>query len=112
MEDRDFEDLDGAMRAAFRVSSGPLAMVLLQQPEGKDKFRAFLGDVADYHGEMPALMRKHFPELNLSETSLAKWWQLQLAQNGYQNLASDVLTVAKTESILVEALRLDRKSVV
>lgn len=107
LNERSFEDIDAAMRAAFRVSSGSLVMALLQQPQGKEGFRKFLADVAAYEGEMPALLRKHFPELNLSETSLSKWWALQLANIGGQNLTTDVLTVAQTETALGEALRLD-----
>lgn len=107
IRDQRFEDMDGASRTAFRVSSGALVMALLQQPQGKEGFRKFLDDVAGYQGEMPALLRTRFPELNLSETSLAKWWQLQMAQNGYQNLATDVLSVPQTESALAESLRLN-----
>jgi hypothetical protein len=102
-----FEDMDAAMRAAFRVSSGALVMALLQQPQGKEGFRAFLTDVADYQGEMPSLLRKHFPELNLSETSLSKWWALQLAHIGARNLATEILTIAQTETALAEVLRLN-----
>jgi hypothetical protein len=105
MTDRNFEEMDAAMRAAFRVSSGALVMALLQQSQGKDGFRSFLTEVASYQGEMPALLRKHFPELNLSETSLSKWWALQLANIGGQNLATDVLTIFQTEAALAEALR-------
>lgn len=101
------EEMDAAMRAAFRVSSGALVMALLQQPQGKEGFREFLTEVAAFEGEMPSLLRKHFPELNLSETSLSKWWALQLAQIGGQNLLTDVLSVSKTESTLEEALRLN-----
>ena len=82
-------------------------MALLQQPQGKGAFRNFLDEVASFQGEMPALLRTHFPELNLSETSLSKWWQLQLAVIGAQNLATDILTVAKTDEALNEALRLN-----
>ena len=64
-------------------------------------------EVADFQGEMPALLRKHFPELNLSETSLSKWWQLQLANIGAQNLISDILSVSRTDTALGEALRLN-----
>ena len=107
LDERGFEDMDAATRAAFRVSSGSLVMALLQQPQGKVSFRKFLTEVAAYEGEMPALLRKHFPELNLSETSLAKWWTLQLANIGGQNLATDILTIAETETTLGEALRLN-----
>ncbi len=107
LDERGFEDMDAATRAAFRVSSGALVMALLQQPQGKEGFQKFLTEVAAFEGEMPALLRKHFPELNLSETSLSKWWTLQLANIGGQNLATDILTVAQTETALGEALRLN-----
>ena len=103
----DHEEMDAAMRAAFRVSSGALVMALLQQPQGKEGFRAFLTEIAAFEGEMPSLLRKHFPELNLSETSLSKWWALQLARIGGQNLSTDVLTVSRTEAALEESLRLN-----
>ena len=102
-----FEDMDGAMRAAFRVSCGALVMALLEQPQGKEGFRACLADIATFAGEPPVLLRKHFPELNLSETSLSKWWALQLANIGGQNLATDVLTIARTDAALSEGLRLN-----
>ena len=107
LDELGFEEMDGATRAAFHVSSGALVMALLQQPQGRSAFRNFLAEVADFQGEMPSLLRKHFPELNLSETSLAKWWQLQLANIGAQNLASDVLSVSRTDTALGEALRLN-----
>jgi hypothetical protein len=101
------EEMDAATRAAFRASSGALVMALLQQPQGKEGFRTFLTKVAAYEGEMPSLLRLHFPELNLSENSLAKWWALQMANIGGQNLLSDVLTIAQTEATLAEALKLN-----
>jgi hypothetical protein len=107
LDDPAYENIDGAMRAAFRVSSGALVMALLQQPQGKTGFRNFLTEVAGFEGEMPALLRKHFPELNLSETSLAKWRALQMANIGGQNLLTDIMTVAQTEQALSEALRLN-----
>jgi len=106
-----FEDMDAAMRAAFRVSSGALVMALLEQPQGKEGFRAFLSAAAAYEGEMPGLLRQHFPELNLSETSLAKWWALQLAAKGGVNLLTDILTIHQTETSLAEALHLNFRTV-
>jgi hypothetical protein len=107
LTEAEHDNLDGAMRSAFRVSCGALVMALLEQPQGRPAFRAFMKDVASFQGEMPALLRKHFPELNLSETSLSKWWALQMANIGGQNLATDILPVAKTEAALTEALRLN-----
>lgn len=109
MSENGFEEMDAAMRAAFRVSSGALVMALLEQPQGKEGFRAFLSEVAGFEGEMPSLLRKHFPELNLSETSLAKWWALQLANKGALNLLTDIFSVAQTEAALNESLHLDFK---
>jgi hypothetical protein len=107
VNDAGFEEMDAAMRAAFRVSSGALVMALLQQPQGKEGFRTFLTDVAGYEGETPSLLRKHFPELNLSETSLDKWWRLQMADIGARNLATDILPISQTETALADALRLN-----
>jgi len=107
LSERSFDEMDAAMRAAFRVSAGALVMALLEQPQGKEGFRAFLSEVAAYEGEMPALLRKHFPSLNLSETSLAKWWALQLANKGGLNLLTDILSITQTEAALAEALRLN-----
>lgn len=84
-------------------------MALLEQPQGKEGFRHFLSDVAGFQGEMPALLRRHFPELNLSETSLAKWWALQLANKGAAPL-TDSLSIVETERSLNEALMLHFRS--
>ena len=110
IDENGFENLDGATRAAFRVSSGALVMALLEQPQGKQGFREFLSDVAGFEGEMPTLLRKHFPELNLSETSLAKWWTLQLATKGGLTQLTDILTINQTEAALSEALHLNFRS--
>jgi hypothetical protein len=101
-----YDEMDGAMRAAFRVSSGALVMALLEQPQGREAFKGFLSAVAAYEGEMPGLLARHFPDLNLSETSLAKWWTLQLANKGGINQLTDVLNVPRSEAALVDALRL------
>lgn len=101
----EYETIDAASRAAFRVSSGALVMALLEQPEGKAGIREFLTEIPDFQGEMPALLRRHFPDLNLSENSLEKWWALQLANKGTAPL-TEAFSVAKTEQMLNEALRL------
>jgi hypothetical protein len=103
------EEMDTAMKLAFRVSSGALVMALLEQPMGKEGFGAFLTDVAGYQGEMPVLLRKHFPELNLSENSLEKWWALQMANKGSAPL-SESLSIAETEAGLEDALRFHFRS--
>lgn len=100
--------IDAASRAAFRISAGALMMALIEQPDGKAGIRNFLAELADFQGEMPALLRKHFPDLNLSEKSLEKWWALQLANKGTAPL-TESLGVLQTERGLEEALRLRYK---
>ena len=104
LTERSYGKLDGASRLAFRALSGALVMALLEQPRGKEAFRSFAGEAARFAGEMPILLRKHFPELNLSERSLAKWWTLTLAQLVEPKL-SEVLTIPDTERELDEALQ-------
>ena len=99
-----FQRLDGASRLSFRALSGALVMALLEQPGGRGAFRSFCGEAARFSGEMPVLLRKHFPDLNLSERSLAKWWALTLAKLVEPKL-SEVLSIRETESALDEALR-------
>lgn len=100
-----FDDYDGAMRAAFRVSAGGLMMALLEQPSGPEGFQAFLGEAAQFGGDMPVLLRKHFPSLSLSQKSLEKWWALQMA-NQSRNSLHEVMTIADTENALSQALKL------
>lgn len=99
------ELLDGASRAAFRALSGAMVMALLEQPQGREGFRAFTAEVARYDGELPILLRQHFPDLNLSEQSLAKWWALTLAKLADAPL-TEVLGIAATEEALADALTL------
>lgn len=101
----DFVRIDSASEAAFRVSSGALVMALLEQPKGKEGMREVLVELPAFEGETPALLRRHFPELNLSQRSLEKWWSLQLANKGSAPL-TEVIGVIKTDERLTEALTL------
>jgi len=101
----DHESLDGAMRAAFRVASGAMVMALLEQPLGKEGFRAFIAEAANFGGEMPVLLRRCFPELNLSEQSLAKWWMLVGIDKSAPDL-TESLGVMETEAGMEDALKL------
>ncbi|MGJ8632781.1 MAG: hypothetical protein ACSHX7_02595, partial [Luteolibacter sp.] len=103
-----YEEADAVSRAAFRVSSGALMMALLEQPGGKSGIQGFTEDLANFQGEIPSLLREHFPELNLSATSLAKWWKLQLAAKGAA-LLTESLGVKETEKRLEKLLRIQYK---
>lgn len=97
--------LDAASKAAFRVSAGAMVMALCEQPDGKAGMKSFLKEASTYDGEVPALLRQHFPELNLSQSSLTKWWALQLADKGAAPLA-EVTGVVNTDQELEQALKL------
>jgi hypothetical protein len=99
----DLELLDGVTRAAFRASAGALVMALLQQPSGSEGFQQLLGELALNEGEVPLLLRKHFPALNLAGNSMAKWWDLQMANRSDAQL-TEVMSVAETEAALERAL--------
>jgi hypothetical protein len=107
LDDLERERLDGASRVAFRVSSGALVTALLDQPQGKEGFRAFLKDAASFAGEVNVVLSRHFPDLNLSDTGLEKLWRLQMANKGGLNTLQDVLTVQETDDALQDALHLD-----
>ncbi len=105
LNDETFRSLDAASRAAFRVSAGAFVMALLEQGDGRPAFRKFLSEVAFYAGEMPSLLRRHFPDLNLSENSMAKWWALQLALKSTAR-TTESLTIMETEAALDQAITL------
>jgi hypothetical protein len=104
LPEESYRRLDGASRLSFRALSGALLMALLEQPEGRDAFQSFAGEAARFSGEMPVLLRKHFPQLNLSGNSLQKWWALKLARM-VQPPLTEVLSIRDTELALDEALR-------
>lgn len=106
LTDENYEVTDGAMRAAFRVSAGSLVTALVRQPGGKEGFKTFLEEAAKFGGEMPVLLRRCFPDLNLSDTSLAKWRALMVAEIGGANKLTDTLSVMDTDAALNEALKL------
>ncbi|QJE98291.1 hypothetical protein [Luteolibacter luteus] len=103
ISERNLAQLDSTSVLSFRALSGALVMALLEQPHGKGAFRSFCGEAARFSGEMPVLLRKHFPELNLSEKSLAKWWALTLAKLVQPKL-TESLSIRETETMLNESL--------
>jgi hypothetical protein len=103
VDDKAHEDLDGAMRAAFRGSAGAMVMAMAEQPLGREGLAAFLAEVTTHQGEMPALLRRHFPEMNLSDTSLAKWLALKLADLAAPSV-TEALTIRETDATLTQAL--------
>ena len=104
LSDNQFAQLDTASKLSFRALSGALVMALLDQPDGRGAFKSFCGEAARFSGEMPVLLRKYFPQLNLSEKSLAKWWALTLAKLVQPKL-SESLSIQDTERSLNDGLQ-------
>jgi hypothetical protein len=105
ISEAEYEALDGVMRDAFRIGSGAMVMALLEQPEGKAGFRTLISEAANFGGEISVLLRRCFPELNLSEQSLAKWWMLQGMNMKVADL-TESLSIDETEASLEDALKL------
>ena len=96
-------DMDPISKAAFQTSSGALVMSLLEQEGGQESMRSMLSELSTFEGDEVALLRKHFPGMNLGPESLSKWWALQLAQMAEKPFPY-VLTIVETERQLGELL--------
>lgn len=97
------EGMDPISKAAFQASSGALVISLLEQDGGQESMRTMLGELSTFEGDQVALVRKHFPGMNLGPESLSKWWALQLAQMAEKPFPY-VLTINETERRLQELL--------
>lgn len=105
IEKESIDDLDPLSRELFRASSGALAMALLAQPEGKKAMAAFLLEASSFEGEPLALLRRHFPDVNLGREGLEKWWLTQIAAMAEPTLAQ-VLSIPDTDAELEKALKI------
>ncbi|MGC6425971.1 MAG: hypothetical protein ACON5H_03125 [Akkermansiaceae bacterium] len=105
IEKESVEGLDPLSRELFRASSGALVMALLAQPEGKKAMRSFLLEASTFEGEQLALLRKHFPDVNLGREGLEKWWLSQVAALAEPNL-TQVLSIPDTDAELEKSLKL------
>ena len=64
-------DMDPISKAAFQTSSGALVMSLLEQEGGQESMRSMLSELSTFEGDEVALLRKHFPGMNLGPESLS-----------------------------------------
>jgi hypothetical protein len=97
--------LDGRRPLAFRAISGAMVSALLRQPDGRRGMGEYLFDVATFKGEEENLMRKHFPSMNKSRTSLEKWVDLEMAELGTA-VVYQVYSLLETERRLESVLKL------
>lgn len=100
--------LDVLSRELFRASSGALVMALLSQTQGQESMRRFLGKIAVFEGEQLSLVRTHFPQVNLGQEGLERWWMLQVAAMSEKKL-TEAMTIPETEARLEKILELHLK---
>lgn len=99
------QELDATTYATYQASCGALMLCLLNQKNGEDGMKELL-DQAILGGDDPKnLIKRHFPQLNLTPTSLHKWWTLQLSRMAEPPL-TETLSIPDTEHHLQEALTL------
>jgi hypothetical protein len=102
----DARGLDPVRREIFRASSSALVEALLDQPEGDESLRAFLGEIGTTGGRgTEVLLRQHFPEFREMEQGMEKWWALELASLA-QRHSFEFLDPQETERLLDGALTL------
>ncbi|MCB1227080.1 MAG: hypothetical protein KDK99_14780 [Verrucomicrobiales bacterium] len=98
-------DLDALSQSIYQASSCALVLALLDQPEGGLRLQRFLGSLADSEESERQLLNQWFPNLAQSESSLNKWWSLQLAALATPGVA-ETLDPYQTARALDQAITL------
>lgn len=99
------KELDATSYAAYQTSCGVLALCLLNQENGPEGMKQLLDQAILGNDDPRNLIKRHFPQLNLTPSSLHKWWTLQLSRMATPPL-TETLTITETERHLREALTL------
>lgn len=99
------QELDATSYAAYQTSCGALVLCLLNQENGPEGMKQLLDQAILGNDDPKNLIKRHFPQLNLSPSSLHKWWTLQLSRMATPPL-TETLTITETEKHLREALTL------
>ncbi len=99
------KELDATSYAAYQTSCGALVLCLLNQENGPEGMKQLLDQAILGNDDPRNLIKRHFPQLSLTPTSLHKWWTLQLSRMATPPL-TETLTITETERHLQEALTL------
>lgn len=99
------QELDATSYAAYQTSCGALTLCLLNQENGPEGMKQLLDQAILGNDDPRNLIKRHFPQLNLSPSSLHKWWTLQLSRMATPPL-TESFTITETEKRLQEALTL------
>lgn len=96
--------LDPVSLAVFRASSSAMVEALLSQADGDIGVKSLLADlgVANPPG-IEVLLRQHFPAFREMDQGLDKWWALEVASLGQQQVL-EFLNREETEHFLTDAV--------
>lgn len=95
--------LDGLSRTIYETSCCALMMAVMDQPDGPLRFSRYLAALAQEEKPQRELLKQWFPALAESDTSLNKWWSLQLALLAAPSM-SETLDPSQTAELLDRAL--------
>lgn len=101
--EKNLNQLIGAETSVYRAIAGAIVNSILRQPKGRVNMEAYIADVATFKGEPENLMRKHFPGMNNSASSLSKWVKLEILELGTA-ATTQAHSIQETDKLLTEAL--------
>lgn len=99
------KELDATSYAAYQTSCGALMLCLLNQKNGPEGMKQLLDQAILGSDDPHNLLKRHFPQLNLTPSSLHKWWTLQLSRMATPPV-TETLSIMETERHLQEAITL------
>ncbi|MDB6071896.1 MAG: hypothetical protein JWL81_3067 [Verrucomicrobiales bacterium] len=99
----DPQGMDSVSMTIYRVSSGALLMMLIEQPKGSEHLTALLPTLATAGIDQATQIERAFPSLAASTNGLSKWWSLQIAALSQPGM-EEVRAPDETERQLAEAL--------
>jgi len=100
----DARKLDPVSLAVFRASSSAMVEALLNQPDGDIGIKSILADLGRTSPlAIEVLLRQHFPAFREMDQGLDKWWALEVASLGQQQIL-EFLDREETERFLTDAV--------
>ncbi len=97
-------ELDATTYTTYKASAGALILCLLRQNNGQEGMKSILNEAIMGSEDSENLIKRNFPQLNLTPTSLHKWWSLQMAQMATAPL-TETHNIPDTDKRLSEALQ-------
>lgn len=95
--------LSGLSRTIYETSCCALMLAVVDQPDGPLRFSRYLAALAQEEKPQRELLKQWFPALAESDTSLNKWWSLELASLAAPSMA-ETLDPTQTAELLDRAL--------